>query len=44
MFILQSLVIAKLIRPFLERNHYRLFLLFLPPYSLELNPIEKVWA
>ncbi|MED0758201.1 transposase [Aneurinibacillus thermoaerophilus] len=34
---------AKLVRPFLEQNRHRLFLLFLPPYSPELNPIEKVW-
>jgi transposase len=34
---------AKLLRPFLEQNQHRLFLLFLPPYSPELNPIEKLW-
>jgi transposase len=34
---------AKLVRPFLEQNRHRLFLLFLPPYSPELNPIEKMW-
>ncbi|MED0756872.1 IS630 family transposase [Aneurinibacillus thermoaerophilus] len=34
---------AKLLRPFLEENCHCLFLLFLPPYSPELNPIEKMW-
>ncbi|CEH30652.1 hypothetical protein AM501_25130 [Aneurinibacillus migulanus] len=34
---------AKLVQPFLEQNRHRLFLLFLPLYSPELNPIEKMW-
>jgi transposase len=34
---------AKLVRPFLEQNRHRLFLVFIPPYSPELNPIEKMW-
>mgnify|MGYP000076625112 CR=1 FL=1 len=28
---------------FLKENRYRLELLFLPPYSPDLNPIERVW-
>lgn len=35
---------AKLLRPFLEEHRHQLFLLFLPPYSPELNPIEKMWG
>jgi transposase len=34
---------AKLLRPFLEQQKHRLELLFLPPYSPELNPIEGLW-
>ncbi|MFT9848085.1 IS630 family transposase [Aneurinibacillus sp. REN35] len=34
---------AKLLHPFLKQHRHRLFLLFLPPYSPELNPIEKLW-
>lgn len=34
---------ATLIQPFLEENHDRLELLFLPPYSPKLNPIEGLW-
>lgn len=34
---------AKLIQPFLEENHHRLELVFLPPYSPELNLIEGLW-
>ncbi|WP_091260828.1 transposase [Aneurinibacillus thermoaerophilus] len=34
---------AKLLRPFLKEHHQRLYLLFLPPYSPNLNPIEKLW-
>ena len=33
---------AKLLQPFLEENP-RLHLLFLPPYSPNLNPIEGLW-
>lgn len=35
---------AKLIQPFLEENKDRLELHFLPPYSPQLNCIEKVWG
>jgi transposase len=35
---------AKLLQPFLEENRHRLFLLFLPPYSPDLNPIERIWG
>lgn len=34
---------AKLLKGFLRRNRRRLRLLFLPPYSPQLNPIERVW-
>lgn len=34
---------AKLIQPFLEEHQERLELLFLPPYSPNLNPIEGLW-
>lgn len=34
---------AKLIQPFLEENRKRLELVFLPPYSPELNLIEGLW-
>lgn len=34
---------AKLIQPFLEENRNRLELVFLPPYSPELNLMEGVW-
>jgi transposase len=35
---------ANLLQPFLQKNQERLFLLFLPPYSPKLNPIEKLWG
>lgn len=35
---------AKLIQPFLEKVKNRLELVFLPPYSLEFNPIEVLWG
>ncbi|MNF88878.1 Integrase core domain protein [compost metagenome] len=35
---------AKLIQPFLEEHATVLELLFLPPYSPELNPIEGLWG
>lgn len=35
---------AKLIQPFLEKNKSRLELMFLPPYSPELNLIEGLWG
>jgi len=34
---------ANLIQPFLEKNHERIELLYLPPYSPDLNPIEGIW-
>ena len=34
---------AKLIQPFLEKNKNRLELVFLPPYSPNLNLIEGLW-
>lgn len=34
---------ARALRPFLRRHRKQLTLLFLPPYSPELNPIERVW-
>ena len=34
---------AKFIQPFLKENRERLELVFLPPYSPELNLIEGLW-
>lgn len=34
---------AKLLVPFLENNQDRLMLMFLPPYSPDLNLIEGLW-
>jgi transposase len=34
---------AKKLQPFLEQNRGRLELMYLPPYSPDLNPIERVW-
>jgi len=34
---------AKYIQRFLQKNKERIEFLFLPPYSPELNPIERVW-
>ena len=34
---------AKLLQPFLEANKEQLTLLFLPPYSPNLNLIEGLW-
>lgn len=34
----------KLIQPFLDENKARLELMFLPPYSPELNLIEGLWG
>jgi transposase len=34
---------AKLIQPFLEAHKERLQLVFLPPYSPQLNLIEGLW-
>ena len=35
---------AKLLTEFLESNQGRLHLLFLPPYSPNLNKIEELWG
>ena len=34
---------AKLIQPFLTHHEDRLTLLFLPPYSPNLNLLERIW-
>ena len=34
---------AKALQPFLEKNRERIELVFLPPYSPDFNPIERVW-
>ena len=34
---------AKLLEPFLKEQHGRLELVFLPPYSPELNIVEGLW-
>ena len=34
---------AKLLRPWLLRHRRKITLLFLPPYSPQLAPIERVW-
>jgi len=34
---------AKLLKPFLEKNKTKLELMFLPAYSPDFNPIERVW-
>jgi transposase len=34
---------AKLLNSFLQEHQDRLFLLFLPPYSPNLNPVERIW-
>ena len=35
---------AKLLQDFLEENSERLELVFLPPYSPNLNKIEELWG
>ena len=35
---------AKLLQGFLEENRERLELVFLPPYSPNLNKIEELWG
>ena len=35
---------AKLVQPFLDKMKYRIELMFLPPYSPELNLIEGLWG
>lgn len=34
---------AKRLKPILERYKHRLELVYLPPYSPDLNPVERVW-
>ena len=34
---------AKALTPFLEANEHRLELIFLPPYSPDMNPMEWFW-
>jgi transposase len=34
---------AKRLKPILERYKSRLELVFLPPYSPDLNPMERIW-
>ncbi|HDR5276893.1 TPA: IS630 family transposase [Bacillus thuringiensis] len=34
---------AKILKSFLRENNRRLILLFLPPYSPNLNMIERIW-
>ncbi|MGH8654133.1 MAG: transposase, partial [Gammaproteobacteria bacterium] len=34
---------ARVLQPWLNQRRKRLTLLFLPPYSPDLNPIERVW-
>lgn len=34
---------AKMLKPFLDNNKDKLQLMFLPPYSPDLNPMERVW-
>lgn len=34
---------AKILKPFFFQHRNRLIPVFLPPYSPELNPIERVW-
>jgi transposase len=34
---------AKRLKPILERYKHKIELIYLPPYSPDLNPIERVW-
>jgi putative transposase len=34
---------AKRLQPILKRYKHRMELIFLPPYSPDLNPVERVW-
>lgn len=34
---------AKRLKPILEKYQNKLELVYLPPYSLDLNPIERIW-
>ena len=40
---MQEFITAKVIQPFLNEHKNRLRLVFLPPYSPELNLIEGLW-
>jgi transposase len=35
---------AKALKPFLEKNKTKIEFLFLPAYSPDFNPIERVWT
>jgi len=37
------LIYGALLQPWLKKNRKTLTLLFLPPYSPDFNPIERVW-
>ena len=34
---------AKILKPFLEKNKNKIELMFLPAYSPDFNPIERIW-
>ncbi|MFC5775857.1 transposase [Ectobacillus antri] len=34
---------AKVIQDFIKEQRYRLMLMYFPPYSPNLNPIERLW-
>jgi len=34
---------AKRLKPILEKYKHKIVLIFLPPYSPDLNPVERVW-
>ncbi|PEF60361.1 transposase [Bacillus cereus] len=34
---------TKLVKPFLKKNNQRLTFVFLPPYSPDLNLLERIW-
>lgn len=34
---------ARRLKPILERYKHRIELVYLPPYSPDLNPIERIW-
>jgi putative transposase len=34
---------AKRLKPIMERYRHKIELIFLPPYSPDLNPVERVW-
>ena len=35
---------AKRLKPILEKYKHRIELVYLPPYSPDLNPIERIWC